>query len=112
MLLVMPCSSVDSPVNETTETSSFVGRMTFSTNEIAAAFSSGLLGEMSRTAAGSQPGDPAKAAAAILTALAADRPPLRLALGDDAVDAIREHLRAVSDELTAWEAVGRATNLA
>jgi len=68
--------------------------------------------EMSRTSAGSQPGDPAKAAAAILTALGADRPPLRLALGDDAVDAIREHLRAVGDELTAWEAVGRDTKLA
>jgi NAD(P)-dependent dehydrogenase (short-subunit alcohol dehydrogenase family) len=68
--------------------------------------------EMSRTSGGSQPGDPVKAAAAIMTALAADRPPLRLALGDDAVDAIREHLHAVSDELAAWEAVGRDTRLA
>jgi hypothetical protein len=36
---------------------------------------------------GTQPGDPAKAAAAILTALAADTTPLRLPLGDDAVRA-------------------------
>ena len=40
-LFVIPCSSVDSPVNEMIETSSFDGRMTDSTNEIAAAFSSG-----------------------------------------------------------------------
>jgi hypothetical protein len=38
---------------------------------------------------GSQPGDPDKAAAAILEAIDAPRPPLRLALGDDAVEAIR-----------------------
>jgi len=67
--------------------------------------------EMGRSAAGTQPGDPAKAAAAILAALAADRPPLRLALGDDAVDAIREHLQSVSDELAAWEKVSRDTSL-
>jgi len=38
---------------------------------------------------GSQPGDPAKAAAAILAALDAEQPSLRLALGGDAVDNIR-----------------------
>src|SRR3954447_15041313 len=35
---------------------------------------------------GLQPGDPAKAAEAILAALDADEPPLRLVLGEDAVD--------------------------
>lgn len=59
---------------------------------------------------GTQPGDPAKAAAAILTALAADQPPLRLPLGGDAVDAIRAQLAAVGDEVTAWEPVSRATS--
>jgi NAD(P)-dependent dehydrogenase (short-subunit alcohol dehydrogenase family) len=59
---------------------------------------------------GTQPGDPAKAAAAILTALAADQPPLRLPLGGDAVDAIQAHLAAVGDEVTAWEPVSRATS--
>ena len=39
---------------------------------------------------GTQPGDPAKAAAAILQALDSPEPPLRLALGNDAVDAISE----------------------
>src|ERR1700733_11399245 len=37
---------------------------------------------------GAQPGDAAKAAAAILEAISAPQPPLRLALGADAVDAI------------------------
>jgi NAD(P)-dependent dehydrogenase (short-subunit alcohol dehydrogenase family) len=58
---------------------------------------------------GSQPGDPGKAAAAILTALAAGRPPLRLPLGDDAVDGIRAHLDQVAAELTAWEPLARST---
>jgi NAD(P)-dependent dehydrogenase (short-subunit alcohol dehydrogenase family) len=56
-----------------------------------------------------QPGDPAKAATAILAALDADDPPLRLALGADAVDAIADKLRRTQAELRAWEAVSRAT---
>jgi NAD(P)-dependent dehydrogenase (short-subunit alcohol dehydrogenase family) len=58
---------------------------------------------------GSQPGDPAKAAAAILAALDADEPPLRLALGDDAVDAIAAALDARRGELEAWSAVSLST---
>ncbi len=60
---------------------------------------------------GSQPGDPAKAAAAIRTALAAERTPLRLPLGGDAIDGIRAHLATVGEELTAWEPLSRSTNL-
>jgi NAD(P)-dependent dehydrogenase (short-subunit alcohol dehydrogenase family) len=56
-----------------------------------------------------QPGDPAKAAQAILTALDAEKPPLRLTLGPDAIGNIRDHLEFVSDELAEWEPVGRAT---
>jgi NAD(P)-dependent dehydrogenase (short-subunit alcohol dehydrogenase family) len=58
---------------------------------------------------GKQPGDPAKAAAAILQALDSDRPPLRLALGDDAVDGIAGALEDAKAELAAWERVGRST---
>jgi hypothetical protein len=61
---------------------------------------------------GAQPGDPAKAAAAILRALDAERPPLRLPLGDDAVDGILGHLEAVGAEVREWEAVSRATAFA
>ncbi|WP_326566270.1 oxidoreductase [Amycolatopsis rhabdoformis] len=58
---------------------------------------------------GTQAGDPAKAAAAILTALDAPEPPLRLALGADAVEAIGTHLDQVRGDLTTWEGVARAT---
>jgi NAD(P)-dependent dehydrogenase (short-subunit alcohol dehydrogenase family) len=58
---------------------------------------------------GKQPGDPAKAAAAILQAIDSPEPPLRLALGDDAVDGISGVLDQAKAELAAWESVGRAT---
>jgi NAD(P)-dependent dehydrogenase (short-subunit alcohol dehydrogenase family) len=58
---------------------------------------------------GLQPGDPAKAAQAILAALDADEPPLRLVLGGDAVDNIRARLDQLTDELGRWEEVGRRT---
>lgn len=58
---------------------------------------------------GSQPGDPAKAAAAILHALDANHTPLRLPLADDAVDAILAHQTAVEAELRQWESVARDT---
>ncbi|MBV8991588.1 MAG: hypothetical protein JO372_23750, partial [Solirubrobacterales bacterium] len=62
------------------------------------------------TGGGSQPGDPAKAAAAILAAIEAEHPPLRLALGDGAIDAIGQRLQALEGELAEWESVGRATS--
>jgi NAD(P)-dependent dehydrogenase (short-subunit alcohol dehydrogenase family) len=60
---------------------------------------------------GDQPGDPVKAADAIITALDADDPPLRLVLGEDAIANIRQRLGRVTAELDAWEAIGRATAL-
>ncbi|WP_261553585.1 hypothetical protein [Frankia tisae] len=64
---------------------------------------------MIETSNGVQPGDPAKAAAAILTALDAPRVPLRLPLGSDAVDAITDHLDGVRANITAWEKIARDT---
>lgn len=58
---------------------------------------------------GRQPGDPAKAAQAILAALDADEPPLRLVLGGDAIDNIRARLDQLTDELERWDDVGRRT---
>jgi NAD(P)-dependent dehydrogenase (short-subunit alcohol dehydrogenase family) len=58
---------------------------------------------------GTQPGDPRKAAAAIVTALEAPEPPLRLILGADAVDAIHAKHERLRAELAAWEAVSRDT---
>ena len=59
---------------------------------------------------GTQPGDPAKAAAAIRTALAAEQTPVRLPLGGDAVDGAVAHLDAVRAEVAAWEKVSRGTD--
>jgi NAD(P)-dependent dehydrogenase (short-subunit alcohol dehydrogenase family) len=59
---------------------------------------------------GQQPGDPAKAAAAILSALGTDTTPLRLPLGNDAADAITASLDATRAELAAWEPVTRSTD--
>ncbi len=67
--------------------------------------------KMIETGDGTQPGDPAKAAAAILTALKSDETPLRLPLGDDAVDAVLGHLDGVRADLVAWEKVARDTRL-
>jgi NAD(P)-dependent dehydrogenase (short-subunit alcohol dehydrogenase family) len=60
---------------------------------------------------GSQPGDPAKAAVAILAALDADDPPLGLVLGADAVQRVDERLERLRAELARWADVGRATAL-
>lgn len=61
---------------------------------------------------GSQPGDPAKAARAILDVLDAEAPPLRLALGRDAVEAIRAKHARLRHDLDAWEAVSVGTDFA
>jgi NAD(P)-dependent dehydrogenase (short-subunit alcohol dehydrogenase family) len=60
---------------------------------------------------GQQPGDPVKAAHAIATALDAERPPLRLVLGADAIGNIRRRLASVAEELDSWDHVGAATAL-
>ncbi|MFE9335113.1 oxidoreductase [Streptomyces sp. NPDC006925] len=59
---------------------------------------------------GCEPGDPAKAAAAVLTALDADEPPLRLPLGNDAAAAITDHLDRAGAELRSWEKLTRSTD--
>lgn len=54
---------------------------------------------------GKQPGNPDKAALAIIQAVKSDNPPLRLALGADAVDAIDTKLASVKEELARWRGV-------
>jgi NAD(P)-dependent dehydrogenase (short-subunit alcohol dehydrogenase family) len=60
---------------------------------------------------GTQPGDPAKAARAILQALDETDAPLRLPLGRDSVDAIRAHHEALLSDLTRWEPVSIDTEV-
>lgn len=58
---------------------------------------------------GTQPGDPEKAAAAILDVLRADDPPLRLALGADAVEAIRAQHALLRADLDGWAELSVST---
>ena len=58
---------------------------------------------------GLQPGDPVKAANAIMTALDADEPPLRLVLGADAIGNIERRLDGLGEELARWRPLGEAT---
>lgn len=60
---------------------------------------------------GTQEGDPAKAALAVARALAADRTPLRLQLGADAVTGVRGHAEQLLADLAAWEAVALDTRI-
>ena len=59
---------------------------------------------------GRQPGDPRKAADAIVQVLGEPDMPLRLALGDDAYDEIAAKHARLHRDLTAWEKRSRAIN--
>lgn len=59
---------------------------------------------------GKQPGDPAKAARAMLAAIAAEHPPAHLLLGSDALRLVRGKLAALDAEIRAWEAVTVSTD--
>ncbi|MBY4693165.1 oxidoreductase [Burkholderia latens] len=59
---------------------------------------------------GRQPGDPAKAARAMLAVIDAEHPPAHLLLGSDALRLVREKWAALEDEIRAWEAVTVSTD--
>jgi NAD(P)-dependent dehydrogenase (short-subunit alcohol dehydrogenase family) len=65
---------------------------------------------MQRDYDGRQPGDPAKAAAVVLKLVDMDRPPLRIALGSDAVNAIAAADRLRLEELERWRALSVSTD--
>jgi NAD(P)-dependent dehydrogenase (short-subunit alcohol dehydrogenase family) len=58
---------------------------------------------------GAQPGNPARGAAAIIEAVEAEEPPLRLALGEEALGGIRAKLDERRRELDAWEPLSAST---
>ena len=58
---------------------------------------------------GNQPNDPTRGAAAIIEAVNTNDPPLHLALGEDAIEAIRATLDERREELDAWAELGSAT---
>ncbi|WP_421698238.1 oxidoreductase [Ancylobacter sp.] len=61
---------------------------------------------------GNQPGDPAKAAQALLALVDVENPPVRLFLGEDALGLVEQKLDRMRDEISAWEALSRSTNFA
>lgn len=59
---------------------------------------------------GHQPGDPARAAQAIIRVASTISPPLRVALGTDAFDAIERADRDRLEERATWQALSRSTD--
>ena len=63
------------------------------------------------TAHGTQPGDPAKAAKAIIAAVESDEPPAFLLLGNDALKTYRRLATARLDTIEAWEYLTTSTDI-
>jgi NAD(P)-dependent dehydrogenase (short-subunit alcohol dehydrogenase family) len=61
---------------------------------------------------GNQPGDPAKAAQALLALVDAANPPVRLFLGGDALELVEQKLDAMRGEISTWEELSRSTSFA
>jgi len=61
---------------------------------------------------GNQPGDPVKAAAAIIRVAAEANPPLHLLLGQDAHDLAASKLQALADERSRWKELTMSTGFA
>ncbi|CCB66425.1 MULTISPECIES: oxidoreductase [unclassified Hyphomicrobium] len=61
---------------------------------------------------GNQPGDPAKAAQALLAIVNTENPPTRLFLGDDALGLVEQKLKDMQTEISGWDALSRSTNFA
>jgi len=62
------------------------------------------------TAHGTQPGDPAKAAKAIIAAVESDEPPAFLLLGNDALNTYRRINEATLDTINKWEHLSTSTD--
>lgn len=69
------------------------------------ASTSGQFVKLAQDIDGKQPGDPIKAAEAMIQVVESDNPPLRLVLGADALGAIWDKLQSVREENSAWEEV-------
>ncbi|MEK9213155.1 hypothetical protein [Sphingomonas sp. 2378] len=61
---------------------------------------------------GNQPGDPAKAAQALLALVEAENPPTRLFLGADALGLVDQKLDAMKAERDRWDTLSRSTSFA
>ena len=70
----------------------------------------GAVARFQREYNGAQPGDPSKAAAAIIRVAGLDEPPLRLLLGSDAVRAVGDAERARIEADRKWQALSESTD--
>ncbi|MBH1490793.1 oxidoreductase [Stenotrophomonas muris] len=59
---------------------------------------------------GHQPGDPVKAAQAMLQVIDSDAPPRHLLLGSDALQLVRTKLASMAGSIDAWEQLSRSTD--
>ncbi|GHH88372.1 short-chain dehydrogenase/reductase [Streptomyces sulfonofaciens] len=70
----------------------------------------GAMRRRARAVNHAQPGDPVKAAAAIVGMTEAEQPPLRLLLGKDSVRAVEAKLARLHADIDAWREVSAATD--
>ena len=87
------------------------GSLSLAARELAAY--DAVTGQMRRqiaSASGHQPGDPAKLVRAVRQIVDSPQPPLRLALGADAVDVAEHKLSAWQHELNQWRALSTSTD--
>lgn len=70
------------------------------------------LREARQAKSGNQPGDPAKAAQALLALVEAENPPTRLFLGADALGLVDQKLDAMKAERDRWDTLSRSTSFA
>jgi NAD(P)-dependent dehydrogenase (short-subunit alcohol dehydrogenase family) len=63
-----------------------------------------------QAASGNQLGDPAKAAEAVLEVIEAEKPPVHLLLGSDALRLVGSGRAAVAADIEAWEELSRSTD--
>jgi NAD(P)-dependent dehydrogenase (short-subunit alcohol dehydrogenase family) len=90
----------------------WAGRSLIQTPSHIADYAETAAARMARTAQGSghQPGDPVRAAQAMIRITEAEKPPRHLVLGAFGVDAVANRLRAALEEIEAWREVSLGTD--
>ena len=83
---------------------------TISADNPAYASTVGVVAQFQRAYDGAQPGDPKKAAAAVLNIACLDEPPMRLLLGRDAVRAAAEAERTRAEADRKWRSLSESTD--
>lgn len=91
---------------------SWAGRSSIRSEKVIDAYSDSAGARIStiQEYSGNQPGDPVKAAKAIIKAINSRNPPLRLPLGRSAIEAIRSKLQSVEEEIKTWEEIALDTS--